>query len=326
MKMDISGLWSLQLMMFFMVTAGAVLKKTNILKDDSKGVLTDLVVYLFLPCSIINSFRMELKSDIFVGFITILSASLVIQFLCYFLSKAAYNKESEAVKRVMQYCTIVSNTGFLGLPIAEGLFGAEGVMYASIFIIPMRVMMWSAGIACFTESPDFKSVVKKIAVHPCIVAVYIGLALLIFQRPLLGIYENITAGDGIVSSAVIMLITALNKSLSATGGCTTAITMLIIGMMIADIDFGSMLDKNTIIITLFRLIILPVTAFAGCWLLNIDPFLSGIIVVMSGMPAGSTAPIMAAKYGCDYKFATKCVVVSTLFSMISIPGICMLLI
>ena len=62
----------------------------------------------------------------------------------------------------MQYCTIVSNSGFLGLPIAQGIYGAEGMMYASIFIIPMRVMMWSAGIACFTESPDMKSVVKKL--------------------------------------------------------------------------------------------------------------------------------------------------------------------
>ncbi len=312
-------------MMFFLVSAGAILKKMDILKDDSKGALTDLVVYLFLPCSIINSFRMELESDIFVSFITVLGASLVIQFFCYFLSKLVYNKEPESIKRVMQYCTIVSNTGFLGLPIAEGIFGAEGVMYASVFIIPMRVMMWSAGIACFTESPDFKSVVKKIAVHPCIVAVYIGLALLIFQKPLLGIYENIITGGGIFASAAVMLVNAVNKSLSAAGGCTTAITMLLIGMMIADINLGSMMDKNTVIITLFRLIILPVVVFAGCRLLNINSFLSGIIIVMSGMPAGSTAPIMAAKYGCDYKFATKCVVVSTLFSMISIPLICMVL-
>ena len=64
-------------------------------------------------------------------------------------------------------------------------------MYASVFIIPMRVMMWSAGIACFTESPDMKSVVKKLVFHPCIVAVYIGLGLMIFQNPLNQIYSAV---------------------------------------------------------------------------------------------------------------------------------------
>ena len=45
--MDISNLWTLQVMMFFLVAAGAVLKSTGILKDDAKGILTDLVLYFF---------------------------------------------------------------------------------------------------------------------------------------------------------------------------------------------------------------------------------------------------------------------------------------
>ena len=58
--MDISNLWTLQVMMFFLVAAGAVLKSTGILKDDAKGILTDLVLYFFLPCNIINSFGWNL--------------------------------------------------------------------------------------------------------------------------------------------------------------------------------------------------------------------------------------------------------------------------
>ena len=164
--MDISNLWTLQVMMFFLVAAGAVLKSTGILKDDAKGILTDLVLYFFLPCNIINSFRMEFNLDILRKFAVVLAISLLVQLVCYSLSKVLYNHKPKEVKRVMQYCTIVSNSGFLGLPIAQGIYGAEGMMYASIFIIPMRVMMWSAGIACFTESPDMKSVVKKLVVHP----------------------------------------------------------------------------------------------------------------------------------------------------------------
>ena len=45
----------------------------------------------------------------------------------------------------------------------------------------------------------------------------------------------------------------------------------------------------------------------------------------AGMPAASTAAVMAAKYQTDEIFATKCVVFSTLLSMITVPLWCLFL-
>lgn len=324
--MDISNLWTLQVMMFFLVAAGAVLKSTGILKDDAKGILTDLVLYFFLPCNIINSFRMEFNLDILRKFAVVLAISLLVQLVCYILSKVLYNHKPKEVKRVMQYCTIVSNSGFLGLPIAQGIYGAEGMMYASVFIIPMRVMMWSAGIACFTESPDMKSVVKKLVFHPCIVAVYIGLGLMIFQNPLNQIYSAVLGcGIPLLPELVKVLIGALDKGIRSAGGCTTAMTMVLIGMMFSGMSLRSMIDKNTMFISALRLVVMPAIVFAACHFTGIDPFLAGVCTIITGMPAGSTSAILAAKYGCDYKFATKCIVISTLLSLVSIPIWAMLL-
>lgn len=318
--MDISGLWTLQCMMFLLVAAGALLKKKGILKESGKEILTDMVLYVFLPCNIINSFRMEFDLNILRKFAVVLGISILVQAVCYALSKCLYNRKSVEIKRVMQYCTIVSNSGFLGLPIAEGIYGAEGLMYASIFIIPMRVMMWSAGIACFTESPDFKSVVKKIAVHPCIIAVYIGLGLMVLHTPLMGLYDGILTGSGAAVGAVVsVFVAATDKAVRSAGGCTTALTMLLIGMMLADVKASSMLNRDVLFISALRLVVLPVLVLAGCRLGGADPFLTGICVLITGMPAGSSSAILASKYGCDYTFATKCVVVSTLLSMLSIP-------
>ena len=324
--MDIGGLWTLQCMMFFLVAAGAALKRWGILKEEGKAVLTDAVLFFFLPCNIINSFRMEFDLQILKKFAVVLGISLLVQAVSYCLSKTLYNRKPTEVKRVMQYCTIVSNSGFLGLPIAEGIFGAEGMMYASIFIIPMRVMMWSAGIACFTESPDFRSVVKKIAVHPCIVAVYIGLGLMVFARPLGALYGAFTAQAVPVAGTVVpVLLTALDKAVRSAGGCTTALTMVLIGMMLAEVDIKHMLDRDSVFISFLRLAILPGLVLAGCRLFRVDGLLTGVCVLITGMPAGSTSAILAAKYGCDYTFATKCIVVSTLLSMLSIPFWCMAL-
>ena len=104
-----------------------------------------------------------------------------------------------------------------------------------------------------------------------------------------------------------------------------AMTMVLIGMMFSGMSLRSMLDRNTLFISALRLVILPALLLAGCRLAGIDPFLTGVCLLITGMPAGSTSAILAAKYGCDYTFATKCIVISTLLSLISIPVWAMIL-
>ena len=41
-----------------------------------------------------------------------------------------------ARKAVMQYGTVCSNAGFLGSPLAEGLFGGGGLLLTSFYLIP----------------------------------------------------------------------------------------------------------------------------------------------------------------------------------------------
>lgn len=318
--MELGSLWALQIMMFLLMAAGAVMTKTGILKPEGKGILTDAVLYFFLPCNIINSFRMEFSMEILKKFALCLVIATLIQVVNFILSRVLYNHKSKEVRQVMQYCTLVSNSGFLGMPIAEGIFGSEGLMYAAIFIVPTRIVMWTAGVSCFTESPDMKSVLKKLMLHPCIISVEIGLVLLVFQTPLASLYNGVmNCGIHAVSSVTSVFLLALDKAVRAAGGCTTALTMVLIGMMISDVKPGEMFDGNVAFITVLRLAILPAIALAGCRLAQIDPLITGISVIITGMPAGSTSAILAAKHGCDYKFATKCIVVSTFLSLVSVP-------
>ncbi len=322
--MDITNLLTLQCTMFLLVGIGAVLKRTGVLPDSAKGILTDFVLYFILPCNIINSFQVEFDMSILTKFAVVLGVSVLVQALSYTLSKVLYNHKPAEVKRVMQYCTIVSNSGFLGLPIAESIYGAEGMMYASIFIIPMRIMMWSAGISCFTESPDLKSVVKKLIVHPCIVAVYIGLGLMIFQQPLNEFLTAIPEGTAMGMAATVITGT-LSKVVRSSGNCTTPLTMILIGMMLAEVRPGEMLDTDALTMTAIRLILIPGIVFVFCRVIGINHLLGAICVLITAMPAGSTSAILAAKYGCDYTFASKCIVISTLLSLLSTPVWAMIL-
>ncbi|WP_324293232.1 AEC family transporter [Lacrimispora defluvii] len=299
-----SSLINLQGMLFLLVAAGVILRKLGILPDSAKQVLTDLVIDLILPCNIISSFLIEFNLDILKGFAAILLIATLIQFGCLIIANTFYNKEPDRRKKVLQYGTVCSNAGFMGNPIAEGVYGAEGLMYASIFLVPQRIVMWSAGVSYFTESPDRKTVVKKVLIHPCIVAVYIGLFFMFTQ----------------ISMPVF-----LENTIRNVGGCTTTVSMILIGTILAEVKAGSIFDKGIMKYTLIRLFLIPFLVFICCRLFPVRPMISGVSVLLTGMPAGSTTAILAAKYDGDYIFATKCVVVTTLLSLVTIPLWCMVL-
>ena len=299
-----SSLINLQGMLFLLVAAGVILRKLGILPDSAKQVLTDLVIDLILPCNIISSFLIEFNMDILKGFAAILLIATLIQFGCLIIANTFYNKEPDRRKKVLQYGTVCSNAGFMGNPIAEGVYGAEGLMYASIFLVPQRIVMWSAGVSYFTESPDRKTVVKKVLTHPCIVAVYIGLFFMVTQ----------------ISMPVF-----LENTIRNVGGCTTAVSMILIGTILAEVKAGSIFDKGIMKYTLIRLFFIPFLVFNCCRFFPVRPMISGVSVLLTGMPAGSTTAILAAKYDGDYIFATKCVVVTTLLSLVTIPLWCMVL-
>ena len=304
MTMETKGLLSLQIMMFLLMGVGVVLRKKNIITKEGRNVLTDLVIDVILPCNIINAFQISLDKEILVSGFQVLVISILLQLFCTTISAVCYKKVPKKQRMILQYGTVCSNAGFLGNPVAEGLYGSLGLLYASIYLIPQRIVMWSAGVSYFTESPDRKEVVKKVLKHPCIIAVEIGLILMLtqFQLPVF-----------------------LGKTISSLGNCTTAITMMFIGTVLADAGVDHMISKLTGLYSVIRLVAIPAVVMAACMLFHVESVPAGLSVVLAAMPAGSTTAILASKYHGDETFATQCVVLSTVLSMAVLPVWCMVL-
>lgn len=297
---DMSTLGSLQATIFLLMLAGYVMTKIGILGPSARQPLTNLVIDFVLPCNIIVSFLIEFNRGIMMACLAILLVSMGIQVFSFFAGNFFYSRDNKARHTVLKYATIVSNAGFLGNPVAQGLYGDQGLLYASVYLIPVRIFMWSAGVSCFTES-DGKSVVKKVATHPCIIAVMIGLILMIFQIPLPG---------------------ALESTLRTAANCNTALSMIVIGNILAEVKIRDVVSKTAVWYCIVRLVIMPVIVFTACRVIGIDRLVTEVSTVLAGMPAPATVAILAAKYHGDEHFAVKIIFLSTLLSMVSIPGIC----
>ena len=296
--MGTSELVSLQLRMFLVMLIGLLFRKKNLISGEGKKNLTDLVIYLILPCNIVRSFMIEFDENTLKNFGVVFLVSVLIQVVCAIFAKLFYNHMAPEHKKVLQYATVASNAGFLGNPVAEGVFGGMGLALASIYLIPQRIIMWSAGVSYFTESADKKGVLKRVVTHPCIIAVVVGLVFMLGQ---------------------IQLPSFLDSALKDVGNCNTAMSMLVIGTILADVKPKDMLDKSLFLFSGLRLLLIPLLVYGGCLLLQIDPLVTGVSVLLAAMPAASTTAILAAKYDGDAPYASKCVVITTVLSLLTTP-------
>ena len=291
---------SLQLTLFAMMLIGALLRKKGIIDDGGKRCLSDLCINVVIPCNIFRSCLIEFNAGILQQCGMLLLCAVLMQVLCLVLNRFLFNRYAPQQRKVLQYCTIVPMSGFLGNPIAEGIYSSVGVLYTSIFLIPMRVVMWSVGTTYFVadEGIDKKKVIKNVLTHPCLVAVYLGLICMITQF----------TPPRIITETVRYI-----------GSCNSALTMFIVGTILADVPLLTIFNKDTALFSVLRLLLLPAAALGLAALLGLDPTARGISVLMTGMPAGATAAIFAARYGSDAPFATRCVVFTTLVSMVTLP-------
>lgn len=296
--MGTAELISLQLRMFLIMLVGLLFRKKNIISEEGKKNLTDLVIYLILPCNIVKSFLIEFDGSTLKNFGLILIISVLIQIFCAILARLLYRRTTEAHRPVLKYATVASNSGFLGNPVAEGVFGSMGLALASIYLIPQRIVMWSAGVSYFTGGADRKTVIRRVVTHPCIIAVFLGLGFMLAQ---------------------VTLPPFLDASLRDVGNCNTAMSMLVIGTILADVRFRDMFDLSLFLFSGLRLVLIPLAVYAGCLLCRVDGLVTGVSVLLAAMPAASTTAILAAKYEGDAVYASKCVVLTTVLSLIATP-------
>ena len=274
------------------------MKKIQIIGPQGQKNINDLVIYLILPCNILHAFTQSAADGNFIKYLEILVISIGIQVFCVIYGKVMFRGETEGRYKCLQYGTICSNAGFLGNPIAEGIYGAEGLVLASVYLIPQRIMMWSSGLV-FSGTNDKIKTMKKVVTHPCILACVLGIIMMAtgWQLPM-----------------------GLDGAVTAVGNCNTAMSMMVIGMILADIDLKDFWDWTVVKYTIHRLVIIPAVVYIVCRFLPLSKTVIGLSVLLAAMPAGATTSILAEKYQVDSPFATKIVIFSTLLSL---PTICL---
>jgi len=293
----------LQMQILLMLGIGFFLRKKEIVTAEIRKGLSTLLINVVLPCTVVLSFMNDsnVTSDLLMACLLAVIISAMIQTVSIVGSKFLFQKYEKTDANVLTYGMIVSNSAFIGIPVIQSIYGSEAIMFASVFQIPIIVTMWTVGLSLF-KPIDHKHALKSVFKNPSVVAVLIGFIIML---------------TGIKFPVFI------TKTISSIAACTTAISMFVVGSILAEIEWNNLLDKKVLFFCSIRLIMYPLIVFIVLTFLNIPTLIKAIAIIMTGMPAGSTAAILAEQYGCDAKFAAKLILVSTVLSVITIPILCL---
>ena len=293
-------------MMFLLAAIGFLVCKKGVVGTEGRKNMIDLCLFVTLPFNILNSFMGKWDWNMLISCSIILLLSTGYNIISILFSMVLYRRNTFAKQKTLKYGTIVSNGGFLGNPIIEGIYGSSGLLYASLFMLPVRIVMWSYGVSVFLKGEkrgDGKgeSLLKKVMTHPCIVTIYIGMLIMV---------------------SGVELPVFVKNTIESVSKCNTPLSMMLVGMLLAEIQPKGLIDKTMIFYAAVRLLIIPLVIYGITAMLPISSLLRGITVIIAAMPAPITTALLSAKYGGDEEYAAGMIFLTTVISLFTLPIWC----
>lgn len=305
--MNISILLMQQIVqLFLMIFMGYLIVKTGLVRDDDSKVLSKIILYLIVPCVIINAFQVDYTTDTVKGLLIAFAASVMTQvILLVVISVAGKLLHLNEVEVSSVY---YSNSGNLIVPIVTFILGQEWVLYGCVFMSVQLVFLWTHCKKIISREASYDW--KKIILNINMISIFIGV-ILFFTK--------------------IRLPEIIGNTLASVGTMIGPASMIVTGMLFAGMNLKQIFaNKRVYFITFLRLIAVPLIALVLIKLSNLASFSADgnkimlIVFLAIITPSASTVTQMCQVYGNDSKYASAINVMTTLLSIITMPVMVML--
>ena len=219
--------------LFLMILMGYVIVKLGLVTDDDSKILSKIVLYIVIPCVMINAFQIDYTPDKVQGMLLALVASIVLQVLLliavWIMGKIFHLDEVEVTS------IYYSNSGNLIVPIVTYVLGTSGSYTVCIHGCAVD-FMWTHGkyIISSGDRIDWKKIVLNINM----IAIFIGAVLFLLK---------------------IHLPVIVDDTLRAVGSTIGPVSMIVTGMLIAGMNLRDIFTNRRI----YAVCISKIVACAG---------------------------------------------------------------
>ncbi|OLF73161.1 transporter [Maricaulis sp. W15] len=286
---------------FGVIFVGWLLRRSNLLPDDSWGPISRLAYLGLSPALLFSSISHADLSDIQLG--SFMGAAML-----GFLGMAAITLAIKPLLKIPDptYTSLFQATcrwnGLLILALGIALFGEEGeilvalIMVASIPLVNMECVatlsIWGDGAA-----PNWRSIIYRILTNPLILG---------------------SAAGGIVNLGGIPLPGMLTDTVDLIGQAALPLILLAVG---AGLNFTAMKARPRLLgLSVFiKLMIGPLVFYGIGVAMGIDGVPLTILLLTGASPGAASAYVLAKQMGGDAPYSAGDITASALFCFITIP-------
>jgi malate permease and related proteins len=292
---------------------GFLIAKRVELTSSVRLFIIFIVVNVALPSMIFSSIvSRNITSDLLQDLAVVYGSALVLNltgilFGYTFGRLSGYGDLERKQLAVLCGC---GNTGFIGIPLAVMMYGPSAAVYAAIYDAATVTTAFTLGIFLLSRQ-KFQLKQLKAMLNPPFVTLLITLP---------------AAGLGLAVPALLL------ESTVMLAGLAGPLAMIYIGMLARQLRLPDLrwLGKKYFVFLLtllfVKLLALPIAAALVTLFLPVSEEIKGLIIIQAGMPSFTLATVLIAKYGGNEKLGMAAVVLTTFFSVATLPFIIIILV
>ena len=287
---------------FVFLLLGFALNKSKIINSTGERALSDILLKAVLPFMIINSSQHTYSTDAVNGMITCAAFAIGYYAISLIALRLSLKKVNilEDEKRIMITCTVFANTGFVGFPLMEALYGSYGLLLAAVFNLCYNLFFYTYAVYLFSKKPRFA---------------------------LLDMFKSSVSVASLV--AIVMFIIPwrmpgfIADTFKLIGDMTVPMSMMVMGSMLASVNIKKLLtDKKAYVVSALRLLVFPALMMGAVMLasnwITVMPETKSVVVLMCALPCGSMNVIFAENYDVAPHFSARTVSLSMVFMLVTI--------
>ena len=286
--------------LFLLIFAGFSCVKTGAVKIEAKKAFSDLLIYLIVPAMVINSYLTEFDPKVLQNLLqsfALSAALLLLGLVITFLLTLRIGKEKNTP--ILRFACIFSNAAYMGFPLIQALFGAEGLLYASAYVTVFNILLWTVGYAMVSGKVRPGEVLHSILTTPVLWSVLLGLTLYLCR---------------------VNVPELIRQPLQLVGSMNTPLSMIITGMLIAGSKPEKLLGNREIYrIILIRMLFIPLASFLLFRLLGVQGMVAEVVLLLEACPCAAITSVFAVQFGYDEDLAAGSVVITTFISIVVLP-------
>ncbi len=299
--------------LLLMVSIGYFLKRIGMINESLAKALNRLVFRVFLPVMLfLNVYKIQSFADIGLGYLGYAILSILVVFAISIPIVCLITKTAPRRGVVLQGI-FRSNYALIGIPLAQALFGQEGVVVASILsavAIPLFNVLAVVSLSIFQDGDGkkeapYKKILIGIAKNPLIQGILLGGIVLLVR----GIF---------VKNGIAFRLTDLGPVYDVLNSLSTLSTPLALLVLGAQFEFSAVpsLKKEIFTVVLARGVLLPLLGLSIPYFFF--PSFTGAhfaaLVALFATPVGVSTVPMAQEMGADSILAGQLVVFTTITS------------